>query len=502
MIETINKTDFAYSRMFLNNEEGFNNYSQSLKVIEKKLTDFLKGNDSPYSGKKPYEIEARLNELSLASLKGKTMEAVADELAEFVINDSINVHSPTCIGHLHCPTLIPAVAAEMIIGTLNQSMDSWDQSSAATFVEERLIDWLCSQVGLPEQADGIFTSGGTQSNYMGLLLARDAYCKRFWGVDVQQQGLPVEAKKLRILCSEAAHFTVRKSAAQLGLGEQAVVTIKTDSKHRLSMDELNHQMSNLEEQGLLPFAIVATCGTTDFGSIDPLHELSEAARQHGIWLHVDAAYGGAMILSKDYKGLISGIERADSITVDFHKLFYQPISCGAFLVSDSNSFQYIQHHADYLNPQEDEAEGMVHLVNKSVQTTRRFDALKLWMSLQAVGLDTFAEMIDYTCHLAREVAAKIDKEEGFTVLNKEPELNAVVFRYDSEGENDQLVNLLNKQIQQELLKSGRAFLAKTRFDGQVYLKMTLLNPMTSLEHIDGILDEIRVLGEMFKIMEE
>lgn len=502
MIEMMNKTDFAYSQFFLNNEEGFNNYSQSLKIIEKKLTDFLKGNDSPYSGKKPYEIEAELNEMPLASLRGKTMEAVADELAEFVINDSINVHSPACIGHLHCPTLIPAVAAEMIIGTLNQSMDSWDQSSSATFVEERLIDWLCSQVGLPEQADGIFTSGGTQSNYMGLLLARDAFCKRVWGVDVQQQGLPVEAKKLRILCSEAAHFTVRKSAAQLGLGERAVVTIKTDSNYRLSIAELNHQMSILEEQGLLPFAIVATCGTTDFGSIDPLHELSEAARENGIWLHVDAAYGGAMILSKDYKELISGIERADSITVDFHKLFYQPISCGAFLVSDSNSFQYIQHHADYLNPREDEAEGMVHLVNKSVQTTRRFDALKLWMSLKVVGLDTFAEMIDYTCHLAREVAAKIDKEEGFTVLNKEPELNAVVFRYSPKGESDQLVNLLNKQIQQELLKSGRAFLAKTRFDGQVYLKMTLLNPMTSLEHIEGILDEIRVLGEMFKIMEE
>ncbi|MED4633268.1 aspartate aminotransferase family protein [Peribacillus frigoritolerans] len=502
MIETINKTDFAYSQMFLNNEEGFNNYSQSLKIIEKKLTDFLKGNDSPYSGKKPYEIEARLNELSLASPKGKTLEAVADELAEFVINDSINVHSPACIGHLHCPTLIPAVAAEMVIGTLNQSMDSWDQSSAATFVEERLIDWLCSQVGLPEQADGIFTSGGTQSNYMGLLLARDAYCKKFWGVDVQQHGLPVEANKLRILCSEAAHFTVRKSAAQLGLGEQAVITIKTDANHRLSIDELNHQMLLLEKQGLMPFAIVATCGTTDFGSIDPLHELSEAARKNGIWLHVDAAYGGAMILSKDYKDLINGIERADSITVDFHKLFYQPISCGAFLVSDSNSFQYIQHYADYLNPQEDEAEGMVHLVNKSVQTTRRFDALKLWMSLKVVGMDTFAEMIDYTCHLARKVAAKIDKEEGFTVLNKEPELNAVVFRYNPEGESDQLVNLLNKQIQQELLKSGRAFLAKTRFDGQVYLKMTLLNPMTSLEHIEGILDEIRVLGEMFKIMEE
>ncbi len=282
------------------------------------------------------------------------MEAVADELAEFVINDSINVHSPACIGHLHCPTLIPAVAAEMIIGTLNQSMDSWDQSSAATFVEERLIDWLCSQVGLPEQADGIFTSGGTQSNYMGLLLAR-TLLQAFLGCGCSAARFASRGEKIADPMLEAAHFTVRKSAAQLGLGEQSVVTIKTDSNHRLSMDELNHQMSILEEQGLLPFAIVATCGTTDFGSIDPLHELSEAARKNGIWLHVDAAYGGAMILSKDYKELISGIERADSITVDFHKLFYQPISCGAFLVSDSNSFQYIQHHADYLNPQEDEA---------------------------------------------------------------------------------------------------------------------------------------------------
>ncbi|WP_255264078.1 pyridoxal phosphate-dependent decarboxylase family protein [Peribacillus butanolivorans] len=502
MIEMINKTTFAYSPFFLNNEAGFNNYTDSLKIIEKRLTDFLKENNQPYSGKKPHEIEARLNELSLGSIKGETLEGVAAELAEFVINDSINVHSPTCIGHLHCPTLIPAVAAEMIISTLNQSMDSWDQSSTATFIEERLIDWLCTQVGFSDKADGIFTSGGTQSNYMGLLLARDAYCKRVWDIDVQQHGLPTEAKKLRILCSEAAHFTVRKSAAQLGLGEQAVITVKTDSNHRLSIDELNRQLMILEEQDLLPFAIVATCGTTDFGSIDPLHELSAAAMEKGLWLHVDAAYGGAMILSRDFKELINGIEQADSITVDFHKLFYQPISCGAFLVSDRNSFQYIQRHADYLNPQEDEEEGMVHLVNKSIQTTRRFDALKLWMSLKVVGLDTFAEMIDYTCHLAREVAAKINKAEGFSVLNKNPELNAVVFRYNPEGKSDQLVNLLNKQIQQELLKSGRAFLAKTRFDGQVYLKMTLLNPMTKLEHIEEIIDEIRVLGEMFKMMEE
>lgn len=502
MIETLKKADFAYAPFFLNNEEGIQNYTRSLKIIENTLADFLKGNDSPYSGKKPHELEARLNELSIASIKGETLESVAAELAEFVINDSMNVHSPTCIGHLHCPTLIPAVAAEMIISTLNQSMDSWDQSSTATFVEERLIKWLCNQAGLPEKADGVFTSGGTQSNYMGLLLARDAYCKRVWDVDVQQHGLPADSKKLRILCSEAAHFTVRKSAAQLGLGEQAVITIKTDANHRLSIDEMNQQLKLLKEQDLLPFAIVATCGTTDFGSIDPMADLAEIARANGIWLHVDAAYGGAMMLSRNFRESVKGMESADSITVDFHKLFYQPISCGAFLVSDRDHFQYIQHHADYLNPEEDEAEGMVHLVNKSIQTTRRFDALKLWMSLKVVGLDTFAEMIDYTCHLAGDAAAMIDKEDGFRVLNSHPELNAVVFRYDPEGVSAQLADQLNKQIQQELLNSGRAFLAKTRFEGQVYLKMTLLNPMTRLEHIEDILDEIRVLGEMFNMMEE
>ncbi|MGE6377353.1 pyridoxal phosphate-dependent decarboxylase family protein [Peribacillus muralis] len=502
MIETLKKADFAYAPFFLNNEEGIHNYTQSLKIMENLLIHFLDGNNSPYSGKKPHELEARINDLSITSQKGETFESVAAELAEFVINDSMNVHSPTCIGHLHCPTLIPAVAAELIISTLNQSMDSWDQSSTATFVEERIIDWLCNQAGLPEQGDGVFTSGGTQSNYMGLLLARDAYCKRIWNVDVQQQGLPADSKKLRILCSEAAHFTVRNSAAQLGLGEQAVITIKTDSKHRLSIDEMNHQLKKLKEQDLLPFAIVATCGTTDFGSIDPLVELAEIAKLNGIWLHVDAAYGGAMMLSHDFKASIKGMEAADSITVDFHKLFYQPISCGAFLVSDRDHFKYIQHHADYLNPEEDEAEGMVHLVNKSIQTTRRFDALKLWMSLKVVGLDTFGEMIDYTCHLAREAAEMIDDEAGFRVLNKHPELNAVVFRYDPEGVSAQLADQLNKQIQQALLNSGRAFLAKTRFEGEVYLKMTLLNPMTRLEDIEEILDEIRILGEMFNMMEE
>ncbi|MFJ7752665.1 pyridoxal phosphate-dependent decarboxylase family protein [Peribacillus muralis] len=502
MIETLKKADFAYAPFFLNNEEGIRNYTQSLKIMENTLIHFLDGNNSPYSGKKPHELEARINELSITSQKGETFESVAAELAEFVINDSMNVHSPTCIGHLHCPTLIPAVAAELIISTLNQSMDSWDQSSTATFVEERIIDWLCNQAGLPEQADGVFTSGGTQSNYMGLLLARDAYCKRVWNVDVQQQGLPADSKKLRILCSEAAHFTVRKSAAQLGLGEQAVITIKTDSKHRLSIDEMNHQLKKLKEQDLLPFAIVATCGTTDFGSIDPLAELAEIAKLNGIWLHVDAAYGGAMMLSHDFKASIKGMEAADSITVDFHKLFYQPISCGAFLVSDRDHFKYIQHHADYLNPEEDEAEGMVHLVNKSIQTTRRFDALKLWMSLRVVGLDTFGAMIDYTCHLARDAAAMIDDEAGFRVLNRHPELNAVVFRYDPDGVSAQLTDQLNKQIQQELLNNGRAFLAKTRFNGEVYLKMTLLNPMTTLEDIEEILDEIRILGEMFNMMEE
>lgn len=358
-----------------------------------------------------------------------------------------------------------------------------------------MIDWLCGRFGYEHLADGVFTSGGTQSNFMGLLLARDRYLQHRFNWQAQRFGLPPGAHKLRILCSKHAHFTVRQSAFLLGLGDQAVIPVETDEWHRMCVKDLDARIQQLLDQGLYPFALVATAGTTDFGSIDPLEELADRANQHRMWYHVDAAYGGALVLSEQHREKINGIHLADSVTVDFHKLFYQPISCGAFLVKNRNDFDYIKLHADYLNPEDDEETGIPNLVTKSVQTTRRFDALKLFLSLQATGRKLFGEMIDYTIELAAQTAQWIKEDPAFELVN-EPELNALVFRYSPQAEDQS--NRINGLIRSTLLQKGYAVVARTRVNGRVCLKFTLLNPRTTMQDIQDILKQIKRIGEQIE----
>lgn len=390
----------------------------------------------------------------------------------------------------------------MLISTTNQSLDSWDQSPIATFLEQRLVNWLCQLFGYPSQGDGIFTSGGTQSNFMGLLLARDHYCQSQLQWSVQQQGLPPVAQKFRILCSTVSHFTVKQAAALLGLGEQAVVAVETNDQYQLSPQATERTLQSLQEQDLIPIALVGTAGTTDFGSIDPLPQLAELAQQYGLWFHVDAAYGGGLILSERHAPKLNGIAEADSITVDFHKLFYQPISCGAFLLRDRAHFGLIKRHADYLNPESNAEAGIPDLVTKSIQTTRRFDALKLWVSLQTLGQTGFADMIDTTIQLARETASLIAEDTELELANQ-PEINAVVFRYHpGHLKAKQQRDCVNYQIRQSLLESGQAVIAKTQIAGEVYLKLTLLNPRTTNAHITELLKQIKFIAKQWELNDE
>ncbi|MCM3720026.1 pyridoxal phosphate-dependent decarboxylase family protein [Fictibacillus phosphorivorans] len=483
----MNTTDF--DRFFLNNSEaGLQSFQDIVSETQRVLSDFYKNNTDAFNGKQPHGIAEELNAVPLASKDGEDFSKVLEDVSENIVKNSIHVSHPTSIGHLHCPPLVPAIAAELLIGALNQSMDSWDQSSSATYLEEKLIHWVKGKLDLPKQADGTFTSGGTQSNYMGLLLARDDYCDKVWNWNVKVKGLPPEAHKMRILCSEDAHFTVKKSAFQLGLGEQAVISIETDQNKKMNLSAVEAEIQRLKSEGLYPMCVVATAGTTDFGSIDPIEDLSVIAEKNGLWMHVDAAYGGALMLSKKHSHKLTGIQHADSITIDFHKQFYQPISCGAFFVKNQESFRYLAHHADYLNPENDEDDGLVHLVSKSVQTTRRFDALKLFMSLRIVGENHFANMIDYTLHLAKQAAGVLNQKEHFEICNKKPEINAVVFRYRDSA--DETLDELNMYIYKRILHTGTALVAKTKVNGQVFLKFTLLNPRTTIVDIEDILYSI------------
>ena len=344
----------------------------------------------------------------------------------------------------------------------------------------------------------MFTSGGTQSNFMGLLLARDRYAQKHFQWSIQEQGLPPQASRFRILCSEVAHFTIRQTAALLGLGQQAVVPVATDADYRLSPHHLEQQIIALKQEGLLPIAIVATAGTTDFGSIDPLPEIAQLAQAYDLWLHVDAAYGGALMMSDTYRHLLDGIAAADSLTIDFHKLFYQPISCGAFLIKERSNFDLLKLHADYLNPETNEDLGILDLVVKSVQTTRRFDALKLFVSMQCLGRKIFADMIETTINTARETAFFLQADADFELANV-PTINAVVFRYIPQAQASKLTpvslsNQINQSIRLELIRQGQAIIAQTQIGVFIYLKFTLLNPRTTVAHVKSLLEEMRTIG--------
>ncbi|HEY7335855.1 MAG TPA: aspartate aminotransferase family protein [Bryobacteraceae bacterium] len=471
------------SDFFSGRESGADYLAWVAAMAQELIASYPEG---PYAGDTPTDLSN--------ALRGEILPSAPTPIAELtarigtVIRKSIAVSHPNTAAHLHTPVLLPALAAEMVVSALNQSMDSFDQAPAATVIEELVCDWLCRLAGLPPSAGGTFTAGGTQSNYMGLLLARDHFLSTRWKWNARENGLPQEASRLRIFCSEAAHFSVEKAAIQLGLGLRSVVRIETDDKFRMRPDDLARRIESARREGLEPMAVAATSGTTDFGSFDPLDPIAEIARAERLWLHVDAAYGGALLLSNRRRGLLDALDRADSITIDFHKAFFQPISCGAFLLSDRARFDFIRLHADYLNTEEREADGIPDLVVRSVLTTRRFDALKLWVSLQAVGRERFAAMIDRLGSLAEFASAEISRLENFELLN-DPEFGCVVFRY-APREHDADADAINRAAANVLFDGGRAVLGHTTVKGHACLKLTFCNPRTSEAQVRELLKTI------------
>ena len=445
---------------------------------------------SPYDGQTPAELA---NLIPADFLPAQTGSVQIANILRRVVANSISVSHPHTAAHLHCPPLLASLLAEVVISALNQSMDSFDQAPIATIVEQRMIRWLCAQAGLPATADGTFTTGGSQSNYMGLLLARDTFLRKQWNWSAQKSGLPPEARQLRILCSEVAHFTVEKSASQLGLGTDSVVRVAVDDHFRMDAAALRAALASLQSQNLLPMAIVATAGTTDFGSIDPLPALAALARDAKTWLHVDAAYGGALLFSADHRTKLAGIEQADSVAIDFHKLLWQPIPCSVFLLREAEHFESIKMYADYLNPELDEDEGLPNLVTTSLLTSRRFDALKLWISLQSLGRAQLAAMIDRTIALAA-YAGEIVRNTPNLERICAPQLSTVVFRYvPRQAALD--ADRINSTIRRRLFENGSAVIGHTRVRGRQCLKLTCMNPVASDTQMAELIEMVLTQGD-------
>ncbi|MFF0423682.1 pyridoxal phosphate-dependent decarboxylase family protein [Streptomyces sp. NPDC021012] len=470
-------------RSHLLNDTTADVYRRSVTEGVERVASKLAATRGPFTGVTPAELAPVIDAVDLDRPLGDS-SAVLDELESVYLRDAVYFHHPRYLGHLNCPVVIPAVLGEAVLSAVNSSLDTWDQSAGGTLIERKLIDWTAGRIGLGPLADGVFTSGGTQSNLQALLLARE-------------EAGAADLSKLRIFSSECSHFSVQKSAQLLGLGRDAVVPVPVDADKRMQSVVLAAELEACRAEGLVPMAIVATAGTTDFGSIDPLPEIAALAGEYGAWMHVDAAYGCGLLASRTRRHLLDGIERADSVTVDYHKSFFQPVSSSALLVRDGATLRHATYHADYLNPLRTLAERIPNQVDKSLQTTRRFDALKLWMTLRVMGADGVGELFDEVCDLAAEGFALLTADPRYEVV-VEPRLSTLVYRYVPEAAaSPEDVDRANLHARKALFASGEAVVAGTKVDGRQYLKFTLLNPETTPADIAAVLDLIAGHAEQY-----
>lgn len=471
-------------------------YTEAIKVAQNRVSNFLKKNQKPFSGIAPDEMKEKVAKVDLDTPLSD-YESLFNEVDELYVKHATAYHLPEYIAHLNCPVVIPALAAEILISAINSSQDTYDQSAGGTFIERKLIDWTSEQIGYSDNADGIFTAGGSQSNLMGLLLARDYFSLEYQNWNIKLDGLPPDASKFRVFVSDKAHFSNHKNAWILGLGEQAVVHVGVDDRYRMDPKKLEKAIIEEKEKGNIPIAITATAGTTDFGNVDPISEIATIASHNNLWLHVDAAYGCGLLLTEKYKYLLNGIERADSITIDYHKSFFQPISSSAFIVKNKLHLNLIKHHADYLNPKEQNYDALPAQINKSIiQSTRRFDALKLWCTLRYMGKEKLGAYTNTIIETAQKTAQYLDKDKNFELLCSS-DMGVLVFRYVNGLDETNYCNI-NQYIKEKLFFSGEVLVASTKVNGEFYLKFTIFNPLTTLTDIKNILNLIKQNGNDYQ----
>ncbi len=450
------------------------------ETVEAILSSF--SDESAFSGIDPYKLRKKISSYSILEDKGIGFDSTLSLIKSVVMPNLLRTWSTDYMPHLHSPALIESIAAELVIATFNDSMDSWDQSPAATELEVSVIKELCKLFGYDENSDGVFTSGGSQSNLSAITAHRDMFCAKKLGWDIKKKGLPDCYRKLRLYTSELSHFSMEKSAHLLGLGYNAVVKLPVNAECKIDIAKFKSILKKDISNGFIPFLAVATIGTTDFGSIDDVSEMRKLCDEYGMYLHADAAYGSGLIVSKRYSSRLGDLSLCDSITVDFHKMFLLPISCSAILVKNRESLDCFSLHADYLNREEDEEDGYINLVGKSIQTTRRFDALKVFISFKARGIEGFSSIIDNAVSNAEYFYSKINADTTFKVALK-PEISSVVFKVN--GSDD-----LNKRIRRVLLTEG-IVIGQTVKAGETMLKFTLLNPCLDCAKIDSLIAKIK-----------
>ncbi|WP_432136015.1 MULTISPECIES: pyridoxal phosphate-dependent decarboxylase family protein [unclassified Streptomyces] len=429
-----------------------------------------RGGPLPAGG--PRAVAARVRDALGEPLPESGDPAALADLVRTLAEGAADPADPLCAAHLHCPPLAVAAAADLAASVLNPSLDSWDQAPAASALEALVTRALAHHAGL---ADAVVTTGGTEANQLAVLLARETRethatrGTRAARDSRETAGTPAprhpHAGPLRLVHGANAHHSLRRAAWLLGLPEPVVIPTPAGT---LDPAALHTALATLPEpRG--PVLVAATAGTTDAGLIDPLPDIAARCAAHGARLHIDAAYAGGLLFSDRHRPKLAGLHTADTVTLDLHKLGWQPIAAGLLAVRDPTDLTALHQRADYLNADDDTEAGLPDLLGRSPRTSRRPDVLKTAVTLRTLGRTGLGALVDRVCALAQELADLVADRPGLE-LHDRPTLSTVLFR--PAGAPDTAV----AAVRRTLLTDGHAVLGRARLGGRLWLKATLLNP--------------------------
>ncbi|MEW1630191.1 aminotransferase class V-fold PLP-dependent enzyme [Streptomyces sp. NPDC089173] len=451
-------------------------------VVLDTLESAARARGGPLPAGGPDAVARRTTALAAPVLpeEGVGGEAALADLVRAVAEGAADPADPACVAHLHCPPLAVAVAAELAGAALNPSMDSWDQAPAAGVIEELTTAALARLVHPDAPApDALITSGGTESNLVALLLARERAAS----------GL------LRVVTGANAHHSVHRAAWMLGLPAPTQVACHDGRIDPAGLDR------TLAELGGGPVLVVATAGTTDEGRIDPLPEIADIVERHGAELHVDAAYGGPLLFSERLAPRLAGLDRAVSVTFDLHKLGWQPVAAGVLAVADTALLAPLSLRTDYLNADDDTEAGLPDLLGRSIRTTRRPDALKIAVTFRALGRRGLSELVEHCVRTAEEFGRAVDARPALRRRPGAIGISTVLFRPAvADALEVEAGDAVVAEVRRTLLMDGRAVLGRAvAEDGdgrrRLWLKATLLHPAAATADLLPLLDLVEAAAQ-------
>ncbi len=459
-----------------------------------------------------------------------TLQAVLDEFTRRVAPHTVSAWHPRSFGYFTPPPLLASVAGEVLAQVAQQGIDIWHAGPIGAFVEEEVIRWLCELLGYGEGSFGILTSGGVMANFIAMALVRDIHLAGLRGTGEPPRGRALEG--VRVYASDQTHFSIGRALDELGFPPDTLAVVPADADFRLRAATAAEAIAHDRADGVFPVAIAAVAGSTNTGSVDAIGELADLAASERLWLHVDAAYGAAARLSTRDAERVADLDRADSVTVDPHKWLFQAYDIGGLLVRDGSTLArafggrrpeyYRAGHGpaapddegaggarDAYDPDDghgaDDGNGAADQLNfwrLGFEGTRRWRALKLWLSWKHVGSVGFGRLVEANLDLAHHLAARIAASYDFEALPEMPPLSVVCFRHLPHGRPAPPVgspaarelDAHQDRLQHALEASGEGWVSTTRLRGATYLRAGILNTQSTAEDVDELLDVLRRLA--------